>query len=145
MPWLRAAQTHGSFDGWPEVSRTMPLADFLGVLKRRMGAFHRGDMLTARNGRGERPVGVVLSRFDEHRLHAEVLWFAWATPRNKLESAVNWINEMRRHFLFLAATTRSGSPFFRHLMKYGILDCTGKVPGWFGDGETAMLWHSRRP
>lgn len=100
--------------------------------------------LLAPTDRGEIPVGLMICAVNGHRLQPHVLWFAWASPRNRLESVVNFINEMRKIWNIGISVEAGDWEFFTHVCRHGILERIGKWKGYFTDGD-AMLYQSRRP
>lgn len=89
------------------------------------------------------PVGVATVSYDNNRMEPHVVWFPWATARNKLESTINFIAKQRKDKLVLIWSEKETTPFFTHVCKYGILKRVGKVIGFSAEGD-AMLFQSRR-
>ena len=100
--------------------------------------------LIAPTGRGEIPIGLMLCALSGHRLQPHVLWFEWASPRNRIESVVNFINEMRRMWNIGIAAEETYWPFFNHVCRHGILQRIGKWFDYYADGD-ALLYQSRKP
>jgi len=105
-------------------------------------------MASAMTAKGERPVGAFFVEYvgggSLVRLEAEphVQWFAWASPRNRIEATVKFLVELKRVLPFRFHVTESDAEFFFHIGKYGILRCVGKVHHYFGADRGAFLFQS---
>ncbi len=107
-------------------------------------------VLIAEHERGPKtPVGIVAAAYRDYWLSPHVEWFPWASARNKLESIVYYLHEMRRnHFLIL--TIKGDDPkrspdlhFFSHVKDYGVIRQIGVVedmPPW---RERMTLFHTK--
>jgi hypothetical protein len=106
-------------------------------------------VLTARTAKGpDRPVGIVYATTNGYHTNPVVVWFDWATPRNKVEAMVAYINtERRQRFLSFHATNPPDKRLAVHMCKYGIMRKVGMVHAWVqaDPGRKATLFHSRRP
>lgn len=102
------------------------------------------DILFAPTERGTIPVGIVAGELTAHRMTPEFIFFPWASPRNRLESIVNYINEFRRGFLIMIAVPEEEWRFCTHLLKYGILKRVGKIDDYYSLDEPMMLFVSKR-
>ena len=89
------------------------------------------------------PVGAVVIYGGPYRVEPHCIWFPWATPRNKLESAVHFLNEIRKEYLAMIFSEKEDSRFFTHICKYGILRRGCKVIGFYEDSD-AMLFYSNK-
>jgi hypothetical protein len=141
LKWLWAAYRKGSFTDMPE---GMTTAEFRVALYPVLGAADAAFVLVA----GEMPVGVVLARIDEHRLEPHAYWFSWATRRQKLEAALAFFSEWRKTFLIVVTAREESWPFFRHLVRYGVLrplGGNGIAFGWYGKNRPALVLQTREP
>lgn len=97
--------------------------------------------------RGVIPVGIVTAwssvRLPHHIREIHCTWFPWATPRNKIESAVNFIHRMRMSFELFWPSKMSTVKFFEHVCKYGIARRMCAWRNYFGKGDDAMMFQSR--
>lgn len=78
---------------------------------------------------------------------ADIIWFPWASHRNCVESAVNFINELRDDFTIMEYADereQSTKRFFENLCMYGIMRRVGTVHDFYGPGSSAALYQSRR-
>lgn len=116
-------------------------ADFRDILEEifRENEFY---IFSARLNGTVRPVGIGdVSRVD-HRIEPEVEWFFWATPINKLETMLRFIEDKRKDNLILFFADGQTHKLCEHLARYGILKGPKNVDNWFGFGEMAKLWQS---
>lgn len=75
-----------------------------------------------------KPVGLLsVNLLDDHAL-IDAHWFPWATPRNKVETVLNFILDYKKDFHLLAAS--SEKPFFDQLFRYGCVRAIGKTLKW---------------
>jgi hypothetical protein len=72
-----------------------------------------------------------------------VVWFPWATTRNKLETFTKWLAETRLQAMVMITAPRSEHSFHLALCRRGILRTIGSIHGFFED-ENAMLYQSVR-
>ena len=122
---------------------------FLDRMSESVGPSNVADMLIAAKVRAKQtpfPVGVVFGSTDGWLIFPKVLWFPWATARNRLEAALAWVNERRRtHQVYLdVPNSKADRRLPEVLCRYGVLDRTGVEPNWFGSRLDAMRYFSRR-
>lgn len=93
--------------------------------------YDRAYTLFAKTKEGKRPAGIVLMHQPDKRAAvlwmADVLWFPWATPRNKLESIVNFMNIMRKDWLVMEFAVPDEAAFFDHVCRYGVMRRAGTI------------------
>lgn len=78
---------------------------------------------------------------------ADITWFKWASPRNRIESVAHLINELREDFTITEyADEREPHTkrFFEGFCRYGIMRRVGTVHDFYGPGNSAALYQSRR-
>lgn len=77
------------------------------------------------------PVGVVAAISNGYLYQPHVEWFHWATPRNKLRSAVMFFQKFRYRKLGVIRVhaLKDAEPFFKRLKDYVPLYFAGKIPG----------------
>lgn len=74
-----------------------------------------------------------------------VVWFGWATARNRVECGVRFFNAIRREMCCMVYATPSERAYFTQLCRYGVMRRVGKVMDYFGfDREPADVWQTRR-
>lgn len=125
----------GAFDGMPTGLSTDDFKAALGMLiKESMGLW----VIDA-----DKPIGAVfgVSGAEPHHLWAEVIWFPWATPRQRLEGALRFILDNKNEFLVMASLRETDKRFAEHVSRYGVSTRVAKVPLWFGE-EDGMIFRS---
>lgn len=151
MRWLWAAYKAGCPDfGFPN---GMDPKEFEQAILDTIGNWAKGWMLMAplygeitSDQGGIQPVGIVAAGITEHRMEPHVIWFPWASPRNRLEAAVAFLNEMRKTWqVVIFARPENAGPkgLFTVLCKYAVLRPVGTFYRWFGDGEKAMIYQTK--
>ena len=100
-------------------------------------------ILTAKFEGEDRPVGLVEARFSQHRLHPSVFWFPWASHRNKLECAVEFLNDRRHTKLILIEAEEKDWRFYDHLLRYGMMIRGSKTYDYFERGKAAKRYQTR--
>lgn len=88
------------------------------------------------------PIGVVGVHFDGNVAFPHVSWFPEASPRNKVEAGVMFIDQLKKEYLVLITGPEGNAPYWRHLAKYGLLRGVGKIRDFYGKGEGAMMFQS---
>lgn len=73
----------------------------------------------------------------------DMVWFPWATKRNVLTAAVNFVNALRDDLLILEFARQKDVPFFERLTEYGLMRRVGVVHDLYK--EPAMLFQSQTP
>lgn len=87
--------------------------------------------LCAKTREGKRPAAIVLLHQPDKRAAvlwmADVIWFPWATARNKLESIVYFMNAMRKDWLIMEFAVPNEQAFFDHVCRYGVMRRAGTL------------------
>lgn len=98
------------------------------------------------------PMGIAVVERPGSRLQPHAVWFPWATARNKIECAAQYLGELRRQrgpngrfYKALIFAPEATWTFFEHLMRRGVLKRCGKVENWFDDGTPSMLFYTKEP
>ena len=73
-----------------------------------------------------------------------VVWFPWATARNRIETTLKFINELRRNVTLVIYAQPDDEKFWWRMTNYGVISRAGRIPHYFNDGGMAHVWHSRR-
>ena len=95
------------------------IADFYDyVMKLYNGQF----TMIAETSKGQIPVGIamMIQPVKEKNLLfiGDLLWFPWASARNKLESTVHLLNALRPDWLVIEFARQQDKEFFNHICKY---------------------------
>lgn len=102
-------------------------------------------LLEGPSPKGPVPVGIALGQLVRHRIEPSFHWFSWARPRQKIECAVHFINEVRRSQLVVVPAPRADWPFWERICRHGIMKRIGKSEDFIGWGEDGMIFQSLRP
>lgn len=73
----------------------------------------------------------------------DMLWFPWASPRNRVETAVSFFNEIRYEMPVVEYARQKDKKFFEMLMKHGVMNRVGKTHSVYAD-EPAIIYETRR-
>jgi len=141
--WLYAAYKKGAFGnefGDDLDSETFPAA-FYERIPDGAGVW----VLFAPTIRDDAPVGVAIGLRGhwEHHVWPHVVWFPWASARNKLEATVLFLNVQRREYKMIIAPTFEDKDFFVRVCRYGVLRRVGTSYNW--SSEDAVLFETRNP
>ena len=101
-------------------------------------------MLEVKSENGLRPIGVVFAeyRFAGHGIEPHVEWFPWATPRNKLESAVAFLKEVgKQHKVFLYIRDED-LRLWEHVWSYKVLKKACNISDCYGRGVKATMFYT---
>lgn len=67
----------------------------------------------------------------------DTIWFPWASPRNRVESMVNWLNERRKEDIVTEYAQMKDKAFFEHICRHGIMRRVGTKHNFYPDGNAA--------
>lgn len=136
LPFLYAAYRKGSF---PHLDGGMNAVEFIRAAVERLERIEAGWMLTAPVNGEKRPVGVVVGRFDEYGIMwPHVVWFPWASQRNRFEAAAKFLADMRKETMVMILPEPKDIPMFSQLTKLAIVRPIGSVMDLF-DEKTIMF------
>jgi hypothetical protein len=109
--------------------------------------YDHGWVLEAQTKKGRMPVGVVFGLVTgKLTIIGDMLWFPWASWRNKAESAVGFINHARKDHLLLFWTPKDDvrkRKFLEYIAKHGIAKRVGTLDDL--TDEPLALFQSRKP
>ena len=90
------------------------------------------------------PIGLVLAReiCAGRAIEAQVDWFDWATPRQKMEGIAAFFREATKHFQVLVFCTEADQRFWLRFCRYRLLRNGCKVLNHFGPGEHAYFFYT---
>jgi hypothetical protein len=148
LKWIGAAWRKGGLKALGEDFARTDLApdEMLGRARELLSRLPSAWMLEAPVQGRPRPVGLLAGTVDDRRLTPHVLWFPWASKRNRLEAVVKFLNVARRDFVVLVWARRDEAKFFECVARHGILKRMGPpIPGFFADGMAGELWFTRLP
>ena len=85
-------------------------------------------VLEAKTLKGYQPAGFVFGKIlGPINEIGDMLWMPWATERNKLESSVNFLNDMRKTTTLVWQCEAQDREFFTHVCRYGIARRVGTL------------------
>lgn len=92
------------------------------------------------------PAPVCVTFVDKSQLafFPHVIWFGWATPRNRIESTINFLKDLVKDGNVIIFSKRETIFFFSHMARYGILDRRGTLKKYFPDGGDAIVYQGRK-
>ncbi len=140
MRWLYVAYVKGAFKA-PEGMSPLEFDEWMGASLRAM--FGMVYALTAPFDGEDRPVGLVAAHEKDHRIEPHVIWFPWATPRNKIECSVKFLHSMRFTNVIVIYTPKEDRRFYDHLLRYGMMKVVGPIDDWYGLGKGARMYQTR--
>lgn len=90
------------------------------------------------------PVGLVLARelCAGRSIEAQVDWFAWASPRQKLEGVAAFFREATKHFQVLVFSKEDSRDFWQRFCRYRLLRNGCTVVNHHGPGEHAYFFYT---
>lgn len=102
--------------------------------------------LSAETKRGFLPVGIVLAFFSHPNprlapfmIVGDMIWMPWASPRNRIESAVGFFNAIRRDVPMVEYANDEAKPFFEMIAKHGIMRRVGTTFSVYPGQATAVF------
>lgn len=108
--------------------------------------FHGGWILIAPTKRGIMPVGLVLAfwshsdpRFAPFMNIGHILWFPWASARNKIESIVNFFSVIRHEVKMMQYANLTNKRLFEVIARHGVMRRVGTSYNVFTDGPAAVF------
>ncbi len=113
--------------------------------------YHGAWTLFAETAAGYRPVGLVLG-FWSHPNPAkapfmvigDIIWFPWASPRNRIVAAVNFFNAMRDQIPMMDMGVQAKDrKFFDVLCQHGVMRRVGTSQIVYRD-QAAAIYETRR-
>lgn len=107
--------------------------------------YHRGWVLESVTKKGRMPVGVVFGIDNTAFLFmGDLLWFPWASDRNKTESIIYFVNKIRRDNVLVFWTPVNDSrkkKYLEYIAKHGIARRVGTLEL----NEPMAIFQSRKP
>lgn len=86
-------------------------------------------------------VGLVNVVLSGHIVQPAFHYFSWATPRNKLETALRFFIEIKQHARAMMTVPKKGveARMLSHLGKYGCIRGIGTFKGFYDDGDALFF------
>jgi hypothetical protein len=140
MRYVYAAYRKGALANLGEEfeSADLPAVDFKTIFMDHALRFYDDAwVMLATSMRGDfEPVGYVAitkTKYPNPLFVADTVWFPWASQRNRVESMLNWMNEMRKSVSIVKyASSDEDKKFCVHLCKYSVMRRIGTKFGVAG-------------
>jgi hypothetical protein len=148
--WLWAAYKTGSFPLEGRFPAGLSAPEFqreaVVMLRELIQAGHDGVVLVDRDGQhvGFVTVWRVVHPAQVPQFYPHVIWFSWATARNKLECSLHFLIEMKKSALGVIIAEPQNWQWFSHLAQYGVLRRVGTFRGYWADGRDAGIFETVR-
>lgn len=101
--------------------------------------------------KGQLQVGAVLGFYSHPNpkmapfmIVGDIIWFPWATPRVKIESAVNFFNKIRSEIPMMEYASEESKKFFEMIARHGIMRRIGTTFSVKRD-EPMAVFETRAP
>lgn len=124
------ASMGGVFEDTEAMDSEQFAAEFTATLET---VYHGAWTMTAPTGRGVVPVGFVVGFFSHplpeyapFMIVGDMVWYSWASPRNKVECAVNFFANARLEVPFMEYAEEPQKRFFETICKHGVMRRVGK-------------------
>jgi len=98
--------------------------------------------LLGRTKDGERPVGYVTAVSDTWRAWFQFAYFPWASPRNRLETMVAFLDDARRNRMGYIHIQLQDKALLDRAMDYAVVTRVGTNAHYFGRGVHAMQYET---
>lgn len=99
--------------------------------------------LVAETKNGKIPVGIAQGDFvgPMFFMHT-VQWFKWATDRNKTETVIHTLNELRKSYVVVIHNHMEYKKFYEFVSKHGVIRRVGQLFDIYEDCP-AQVWQTR--
>lgn len=81
------------------------------------------------------PVGLIVVNFMQGAAWPLARWFSWATPRNKIEASVVFLEELQRESPIMIMGDDKTTKFLSHLGRYGLLSRSKVLKNFHGESR----------
>ena len=148
-PWLWVAYKQGAFEELQVIKglAAEEFSDYMDTVVEnyynRDGTIVVGEAYFAERD-GQAPVCVTFVDKSQLAFFPHVIWFDWATPRNIIESTVNFLKDLVKDGNVVIFSEKENMFFFSHMARYGILDRRGTLKKYFPDGGDAIIYQGRK-
>ena len=107
--------------------------------------------LSAETPKGFVPVGIVLAfnshpdpRLSPFMIIGDMLWFPWASARNRIEAGVGFFNAIRKDIALVEYADDAAKPFFEMMAQHGIMRRVGTTYNVY-PGKAVAVFETRAP
>lgn len=127
-------------------------ADFIAAFERELSENYQGAWcLLADTKRGFMPVGAVLGfyshpnpRLAPFMIVGDMLWFPWASARNRIESAVHFFHRIRHEIPMVEYANEEAKRFFEMIAAHGVVRRIGTSFNVY-PGTATAVFETRAP
>lgn len=119
-------------------------SDFQGIMEKHIGDnYELSFLVEAPTKKGKFPIGILFANHMGPFLNpTPPVWFSWASPRNKIEGMVKFLNDMRKDYLLAGYCMEKDKRFLEYIARHGIIRRVGKITGIYKN-EDAPFFQSR--
>lgn len=125
----------------------MDAADFATAFEVEVSTIYHGAWtLMAQSRKGFLPVGFVLAfyshpdpRLSPFMILGDIIWFPWATARNKIEAAVHFFNCIRSSIPMVEYASEKNTRFFEMICQHGLMRRVGTMHIVYPGEKTAVF------
>lgn len=145
MRFLWAAYQMG---GWNDLfAQNLSKEGFTEKMVEILGSVDLDWIIEIQGKNGLRPIGIVLGLFRGagRAIEPHVDWFEWASPRNKLEGAAQFIHDIGRLYKIFLYIGKEDVLFWDRIWKYRILKKGCNINDYFAPGEGAEFYYTAGP
>ena len=148
-PWLWVAYNKGAFEElqFADGLQAEQFSEYMDIVIQnyysRDGTIVVGEAYFEKHGVNA-PVCVTFVDKSQLAFFPHVIWFDWASPRNIIESTVNFLKDLVKDGNVVIFSERKTMFFFSHMARYGILNRRGTLKNYFSDGGDAIIYQGRK-
>jgi len=140
LKYLWAAYKLGSFGEAKDITQE----EFNAWVSGYLDETDRTYILVAETNKGKIPVGMLSGRFNGPLFFVwNAAWFKWATNRNKYETVVNALNELRKDYVVIMHNHMDDKKFYEIIAKHGVTRQVGRLFDVYDDCP-AQEWQTRK-
>lgn len=139
MKWLWAAYNKGSFDFMSEGADQKEFNEGMlwvieDYIKSPDDLFYLVEAYNETQ-KSTVPVGLIVVNFMQGAAWPLANWFTWATPRNKIEATVVFLEELQRESPIMIMGDDKTTKFLSHLGRYGLLSRSKVLKDFHGESR----------
>ncbi len=134
--------------GWSDLfAQNLSKEAFAEKMVEILGAVDLDWIIEIEGENGLRPIGIVLGVFRAagRAVEPHVDWFPWATPRNKMEGAAQFLHDVGKTYKVFLYIESENALFWDRIWKYRILKKGCKINDYFAPGECAEFYYTPGP
>jgi len=143
IPYAWAAYKRGCFKEVGDIPEDMDASAFSAWIVNWIWAsqFEAVTFLAKTPDHGVIPVGIVVIQYLGQIALPHAVWFNEASARNRVETSLAFLVELKKRFDVLITARGKNRRFFLHLCDYGVLRKVGLLKEWV-EGESTTLFQT---